>query len=61
MGCDFVEGIGVIVTLIGLIKWFHQYDDTLLGIGAIINVLTIIQWWRDEPEKKHIKDYKKKQ
>ena len=39
--------IGAIVTLIGLIKWFHQYDDRLLGIGAIITVLTIIQWWWD--------------
>jgi len=39
--------IGGIVTLIGLIKWFHQYDDSLLGIGAIITILTIIQWWRD--------------
>ena len=38
---------GAIVTLIGLIKWFHQYDDSLLGIGAIIAALTIIQWWRD--------------
>ena len=28
--------IGAIVTLIGLIKWFHHNDDTLLGIGAII-------------------------
>jgi cytochrome c oxidase subunit 3 len=39
--------IGAVVTLIGLIKWFHQYDDSLLGIGAIITVLTIIQWWQD--------------
>ena len=38
---------GAIVALIGLIKWFHQYDDRLLGIGAIITVLTTIQWWRD--------------
>jgi len=38
---------GAIVTLIGLIKLFHQYDDRLLGIGAIITILTIIQWWRD--------------
>ena len=42
--------IGAIVTLIGLIKWFHQYDDTLLGIGAIITVLTIIQWWLAETD-----------
>jgi cytochrome c oxidase subunit 3 len=39
--------IGATVTLIGIIKWFHQNDDSLLGIGAIITVLTIIQRWRD--------------
>jgi len=43
----FTGGIGAIVTLIRIIKWFHQYDDRLLGFGAIITVLTIIQWWRD--------------
>jgi len=42
-----IGAIGAIVTLIGLINWFHQYDDRLLWIGAIITVLTIIQWWRD--------------
>jgi len=41
------RAIGAIVTLIGLIKVFHQYDDKLLGIGAIITFLTIIQKWRD--------------
>jgi cytochrome c oxidase subunit 3 len=35
--------IGAIVTLIGLIKFFHQYGDRLLGTGAIMTVLTIIQ------------------
>jgi cytochrome c oxidase subunit 3 len=39
--------MGAIVTLIALIKWFHQYDNSLLGVGTIITVLTIIQWWRD--------------
>jgi hypothetical protein len=39
--------IGAVVTLIGLIKWFYQYDDSLPGIGAITAVLTIIQWWWD--------------
>jgi len=39
--------IRAMVTLIGLIKWFHQYDNSLLGIGAVITILTIIQWWRD--------------
>jgi cytochrome c oxidase subunit 3 len=36
--------IGAIVTLIGLIKWFQQHDDSLLVIAAIITELTIIQW-----------------
>ena len=35
--------IGEIITVIGLIKLFHQYDSVLLGIGAIITLLTIIQ------------------
>jgi len=39
--------IWAIVSLIGLVKWFHRYDDRLLGIGAIITVLAIIQWWWD--------------
>jgi len=41
------EAIGAIVTLRGLTKWFHQYDNSLLGIGAIITILIIIQWLRD--------------
>jgi hypothetical protein len=36
--------IGEIVTIIWLIKWFYQYDDSLLEIRAIIAVLTVIQW-----------------
>ena len=43
--------IGGMVTLVGLIKLFHQYDDSLLGFGTIIIVLTIIQWWRDVTQK----------
>jgi len=39
--------IGAIITLIRLIKWFHQYNNSLLGAGAIISVLTIILWWWD--------------
>jgi len=34
--------IGAIVTLIGLIKWFHQYDNRLLGIGAIITPIGVM-------------------
>ena len=39
--------IGALVTVIGLTKWFHQYNTDILIIGFIIIILTIIQWWRD--------------
>nr|YP_010621050.1 cytochrome c oxidase subunit III [Protagonista lugubris]WAX39433.1 cytochrome c oxidase subunit III [Protagonista lugubris] len=39
--------IGAMVTMIGMIKWFHQYNQELLMIGMIIMMLTMIQWWRD--------------
>nr|WKU83958.1 cytochrome c oxidase subunit III [Hypselosyrphus sp.] len=31
----------------GLIKWFHQYNNSLLMLGMLISTLTIYQWWRD--------------
>jgi cytochrome c oxidase subunit 3 len=39
--------IGAIVTISGIIKWFHQYNQELVLIGGVIMILTIIQWWRD--------------
>lgn len=39
--------IGTIVTVSGLVKWFHQYDISLLILGTTITILTIYQWWRD--------------
>lgn len=31
----------------GLVKWFHQYDNSLFLLGNLITLLTIFQWWRD--------------
>jgi len=39
--------IGAITIVSGLIKWFHQYDNSLFILGNIITLLTIYQWWRD--------------
>nr|UXD79082.1 cytochrome c oxidase subunit III [Stolotermes victoriensis] len=39
--------IGALVTMTGMIKWFHMYDQTLLNTGMTIMLLTMIQWWRD--------------
>nr|URX53363.1 cytochrome c oxidase subunit III [Glyptotermes fuscus] len=39
--------IGALVTMSGMIKWFHQYNQELLLTGSLIMILTMIQWWRD--------------
>lgn len=39
--------IGTITTAAGLIKWFHQYNNSLFLLGNIIIIITIYQWWRD--------------
>nr|YP_010946458.1 cytochrome c oxidase subunit III [Caeparia donskoffi]WGO57176.1 cytochrome c oxidase subunit III [Caeparia donskoffi] len=39
--------IGALITMMGLIKWFHLYNHQLILIGIMIMILTMIQWWRD--------------
>nr|YP_009706292.1 cytochrome c oxidase subunit III [Cyclommatus strigiceps vitalisi]ASF90505.1 cytochrome c oxidase subunit III [Cyclommatus strigiceps vitalisi] len=35
------------ITMIGMIKWFHFYNSSLLLIGFITTSLVMYQWWRD--------------
>nr|YP_010715730.1 cytochrome c oxidase subunit III [Hermya beelzebul]WDE73957.1 cytochrome c oxidase subunit III [Hermya beelzebul] len=39
--------IGTMSMVAGMVKWFHQYNMSLLLLGNIIVMLTIYQWWRD--------------
>nr|AIY61664.1 cytochrome c oxidase subunit 3 [Glyptotermes sp. A TB-2014] len=39
--------IGALITMSGMISWFHQYNQELLMMGGLIMILTMIQWWRD--------------
>ena len=39
--------IGAFTIVSGLVKWFHQYDNSLFILGNVITLLTIYQWWRD--------------
>nr|AFQ62148.1 cytochrome c oxidase subunit III [Noteridae sp. MJTNT-2012] len=39
--------MGTMITVSGLIKWFHQYNINLFIIGSMIIIMTMIQWWRD--------------
>lgn len=36
-----------IITIVGLIKWFHIYEVNLFLIGSINTIIIIYQWWRD--------------
>nr|APX39305.1 cytochrome c oxidase subunit 3 [Chaetocnema hortensis] len=39
--------LGAMTTMIGLIKWFHLFNNNLLLIGLLISTLIMYQWWRD--------------
>uniref|UniRef100_A0AAU8L2H3 Cytochrome c oxidase subunit 3 n=1 Tax=Cyphochilus crataceus TaxID=1453293 RepID=A0AAU8L2H3_9SCAR len=39
--------LGAMITMIGLIKWFHFYDNSLFMLGTLITLMIMYQWWRD--------------
>nr|QNJ33946.1 cytochrome c oxidase subunit 3 [Medetera sp. Qilemoge-2020] len=39
--------IGAMAMVSGLVKWFHQFNPSLLILGTVITALTMYQWWRD--------------
>nr|ALO77414.1 cytochrome c oxidase subunit 3 [Passalidae sp. GENSP01] len=39
--------LGVMISMLGLIKWFHFFKINLLTLGSMIIILIMIQWWRD--------------
>nr|YP_009995459.1 cytochrome c oxidase subunit III [Ochthebius salinarius]QNP09914.1 cytochrome c oxidase subunit 3 [Ochthebius salinarius] len=39
--------ISAMITMIGLIKWFHFYNNNLFLLGTFITLLIMYQWWRD--------------
>nr|YP_010865960.1 cytochrome c oxidase subunit III [Dicerapanorpa magna]WGT92193.1 cytochrome c oxidase subunit 3 [Dicerapanorpa magna]WGT92207.1 cytochrome c oxidase subunit 3 [Dicerapanorpa magna]WGT92219.1 cytochrome c oxidase subunit 3 [Dicerapanorpa magna]WGT92232.1 cytochrome c oxidase subunit 3 [Dicerapanorpa magna] len=39
--------LGAMITVSGMVKWFHQFNPNLLFLGLIITLLTMYQWWRD--------------
>nr|QNP10063.1 cytochrome c oxidase subunit 3 [Ochthebius peisonis] len=42
-----VGALSAMITMIGLIKWFHFYNNNLFLIGTFITMLVMYQWWRD--------------
>nr|AFQ62212.1 cytochrome c oxidase subunit III [Hypomedon debilicornis] len=38
---------GAMITMIGIIKWFHLFNNSLFILGSLITMLVMYQWWRD--------------
>nr|ALO70333.1 cytochrome c oxidase subunit 3 [Atheta sp. 2 EF-2015] len=39
--------LGAMITMIGIIKWFHMFTNTLFLLGMLITMMIMYQWWRD--------------
>nr|WIL79815.1 cytochrome c oxidase subunit III [Callimerus nigroapicalis] len=39
--------LSAMTVMMGLIKWFHLYNNNLLLLGFLIMILIMYQWWRD--------------
>nr|YP_010692553.1 cytochrome c oxidase subunit III [Argopistes sexvittatus]WBV77035.1 cytochrome c oxidase subunit 3 [Argopistes sexvittatus]WBV77048.1 cytochrome c oxidase subunit 3 [Argopistes sexvittatus] len=39
--------LSTMITMLGLIKWFHLYNNNLILIGLLSTSLIMYQWWRD--------------
>nr|QNP09628.1 cytochrome c oxidase subunit 3 [Ochthebius sp. IBE<ESP> AN104] len=39
--------LSAMIMMIGIIKWFHFYNNNLLILGIMTTILIMYQWWRD--------------
>nr|YP_010704178.1 cytochrome c oxidase subunit III [Julodis variolaris]WCO87684.1 cytochrome c oxidase subunit III [Julodis variolaris] len=39
--------LSAMITMSGLIKWFHQFNPNLFLMGMICMMMIMYQWWRD--------------
>nr|AXS64828.1 cytochrome c oxidase subunit 3 [Cucujoidea sp. 11 KM-2017] len=39
--------LGAMITMIGIIKWFHFFNPSLFFLGILITTMVMYQWWRD--------------
>nr|QNP10128.1 cytochrome c oxidase subunit 3 [Ochthebius paradoxus] len=42
-----MSALSAMITMIGLIKWFHFFSNDLFILGSLITMLIMYQWWRD--------------
>nr|AXS65685.1 cytochrome c oxidase subunit 3 [Staphylinoidea sp. 11 KM-2017] len=39
--------LSAMIMMIGVIKWFHMFNNTLFLLGFSITLIIVYQWWRD--------------
>nr|QBZ37554.1 cytochrome c oxidase subunit 3 [Ceruchus minor] len=39
--------LSAMITMIGIIKWFHFFNNSLFLLGTITMLMIMYQWWRD--------------
>nr|AML26469.1 cytochrome c oxidase subunit III [Staphylinidae sp. BMNH 1274657] len=39
--------LSAMITMIGIIKWFHMFNNSLFLLGNLITIMIMYQWWRD--------------
>nr|ALO70510.1 cytochrome c oxidase subunit 3 [Dexiogyia corticina] len=39
--------LSAMISMIGIIKWFHMFNNSLFMLGSIITLMIMYQWWRD--------------
>nr|AFP16877.1 cytochrome c oxidase subunit III [Impressosora ruficollis] len=42
-----LASLSALITMTGIIKWFHLADNSLLTLASISMLLIMYQWWRD--------------
>nr|YP_010947004.1 cytochrome c oxidase subunit III [Margattea limbata]WGO57761.1 cytochrome c oxidase subunit III [Margattea limbata] len=42
-----IGAMSAMIMMMGLIKWFHQFNNSLIIMGFILLMLMMFQWWRD--------------
>nr|AML25987.1 cytochrome c oxidase subunit III [Staphylinidae sp. BMNH 1274232] len=39
--------LSAMISMIGIIKWFHMFNNNLFLLGSLIMIMIMYQWWRD--------------
>nr|ALO70757.1 cytochrome c oxidase subunit 3 [Neophonus bruchi] len=42
-----LASLTTMITMLGMIKWFHMFNNNLLILGMLSTILIAYQWWRD--------------